>query len=66
MNVKGQSGNINYLRSSGKLPALAFSLGEDRLGATKMGYIDTNVLLRIVDSTKDQYTIQLSKYRTAY
>ncbi len=66
MNVKGQSGNINYLRSSGKLPALAFSLGEDRLGAAKMGYIDTNVLLRIVDSTKDQYTIQLSKYRTAY
>ncbi|MGL5946163.1 MAG: N-acetylmuramoyl-L-alanine amidase family protein, partial [Sediminibacterium sp.] len=29
-------------------------------------YIDTNILLRIVDSTKDQYTIQLSKYRTAY
>jgi N-acetylmuramoyl-L-alanine amidase len=55
-----------YLRSSGKLPALAFSLGEDRLGAAKMGYIDTNILLRIVDSTKDQYKVQLSKYRTAY
>lgn len=66
MTVKGQSENTIYLRSSGKLPALAFSLGEDRLGAAKMGYIDTNILLRIVDSTKDQYTIQLSKYRTAY
>lgn len=66
MTVKGQSENTIYLRSSGKLPALVFSLGEDRLGAAKMGYIDTNILLRIVDSTKDQYTIQLSKYRTAY
>ncbi|MBR2649459.1 MAG: N-acetylmuramoyl-L-alanine amidase family protein [Sediminibacterium sp.] len=66
LTVKGQSENTIYLRSSGKLPALAFSLGEDRLGAAKMGYIDTNILLRIVDSTKDQYTIQLSKYRTAY
>jgi N-acetylmuramoyl-L-alanine amidase len=64
--AEAQSSNPVFLRSSGKLPALAFSLGEDRLGAAKMGYIDTNILLRIVDSTKDQYKVQLSKYRTAY
>jgi len=54
------------LRSTGKLPALAFGLGEDRLGAAKMGYLDTNVLLKVVDSTKDQYRIQLSRHRHAY
>ncbi|MEN9598306.1 MAG: hypothetical protein RL596_617 [Bacteroidota bacterium] len=64
--ANAQPSNPIFLRSSGKLPALAFSLGEDRLGAAKMGYIDTNILLRIVDSTKDQYKVQLSKYRTAY
>jgi N-acetylmuramoyl-L-alanine amidase len=66
LQLKAQTNNQVYLRSSGKLPALAFSTGEDRLGAAKMGYIDTNILLRIIDSTKDQYTVQLSKYRTAY
>ena len=31
-----------------------------------MGYIDTNVLLRVIDSTKDMYSVQLSKFHTAY
>lgn len=55
-----------YIRTSGKLPALAYGLGEDRLGGAKMGYIDTNVLLKIIDSTKDLYHVQLSKNRSAY
>ena len=53
-------------RSTGKLPALLYGLGEDRLGGAKMGYIDTNILLRVIDSTKDMYNVQLSKYHTAY
>ncbi len=53
-------------RSTGKLPALSYGLGEDRLGGAKMGYIDTNILLRVIDSTKDMYTVQLSKFHSAY
>lgn len=53
-------------RSTGKLPALSYGLGEDRLGGAKMGYIDTNILLRLIDSTKEMYRVQLSKYHTAY
>lgn len=53
-------------RSTGRLPALLYGLGEDRLGGAKMGYIDTNILLRVIDSTKELYNVQLSKFHTAY
>lgn len=53
-------------RSVGKLPAISYGLGEDRLGGAKMGYIDTNVIFRVIDSTNDMYHVQLSKYHTAY
>ena len=59
------SNSLYYGRTTGKLPALSYGLGEDRLGGAKMGYIDSNVLLKIVDSVKDMYTVQLSKYHTA-
>ncbi len=52
--------------STGKLPSLLYGLGDDRLGGTKMGYIDTNILLKVVDSTNDLYTVQLSKFHRAY
>lgn len=53
-------------RSGGKLPALLYGLGADRLGGAKMGYIDTNIVLRVIDSTADMYALQLSKYHTAF
>jgi N-acetylmuramoyl-L-alanine amidase len=53
-------------RSIGKLPAISYGLGEDRLGGARMGYIDTNVLFRVIDSTKEMYHVQLSKQHTAY
>jgi N-acetylmuramoyl-L-alanine amidase len=53
-------------RSGGKLPALLYGQGADRLGGAKMGYIDTNVILRVIDSTKELYSVQLSKMHTAY
>lgn len=53
-------------RSAGKLPTISYGMGEDRLGGTKMGYIDTSVMFRVIDSTKDLYNVQLSKYHTAY
>lgn len=55
-----------YARSAGKLIMLASSLGEDRLGSAKLGYIDTAVLLKIIDSTKEMYHVQLSKMHKAY
>ena len=66
--TSAQNNTPNHLlaRSTGKLPALLYGLGEDRLGGAKMGYIDTNILLRVIDSTKDMYSVQLSKYHTAY
>jgi N-acetylmuramoyl-L-alanine amidase len=63
-----QTTSNNYLlaKSTGKLTMLGYGLGEDRLGGAKMGYIDTGVMLKIIDSTKDQYLVRLSKNRTAY
>jgi N-acetylmuramoyl-L-alanine amidase len=53
-------------RSVGKLPAISYGLGDDRLGGARMGYIDTNVLFRVIDSTKEMYHVQLAKQHTAY
>jgi N-acetylmuramoyl-L-alanine amidase len=58
--------NIITAKSSGKMPMLAYGLGEDRLGGAKMGYIDTGVTLKIIDSVRNQYLVRLAKNRTAY
>jgi N-acetylmuramoyl-L-alanine amidase len=55
-----------YGRTSGRLPYLAYGLGEDRLGGAKMTYLDSNVLINVVDSVKDDYKVQLSKAHFAY
>jgi N-acetylmuramoyl-L-alanine amidase len=54
------------LQTKGKLPYLLVGLGEDRLGGTKMGYLDSLVKLKAVSKVADKYCVQLSKYRTAY
>jgi N-acetylmuramoyl-L-alanine amidase len=66
LSAQQSQSNILIGRSTGKLPSMVYSLGEDRLGAAKLGYIDTNILLRVVDSTKELYKVQLSKYHSAY
>lgn len=53
-------------RTIGKLPFLEYGLGEDRLGGAKMGFLDSNVVLKIVDSVGSKYRVQLSKFHTAY
>ena len=55
-----------WARTAGKLPTLAYGLGEDRLGGAKMGYLDTSVLLKVVDTAKSMFQVQLSKNRFAY
>ena len=61
------SQNYFLAKTSGKLPSLLYSVGEDRLGGAKMTYIDTNVILRVLDTSKpNACKIQLSKNRIAY
>ena len=62
--------NLSYAQVkgtiTGKLPQLAYSNGEDRLGSAKMGYIDTGIVLPVIDSTKELYHVRLSKNHTAF
>lgn len=66
--VMAQKKETNFwiVKSTGKLPSILYGLGDDRLGGTKMGYIDTNILLKVVDSTKELYILQLSKFHKAF
>jgi N-acetylmuramoyl-L-alanine amidase len=55
-----------YGRTTGRLPFLEYGLGDDRLGGAKMTYIDSNVLVKVVDSVKDDLKVQLSAHHFAY
>src|SRR6186713_3392058 len=50
----------SYIITTGKLPQLAYSSGEDRLGSAKMGYIDTSVVMKVIDTVKNLYKVQFS------
>ncbi len=56
----------SYIITAGKLPQLAYSAGEDRLGSAKMGYIDTFVVMKVLDTVEDLYKVQLSNSRYAF
>jgi N-acetylmuramoyl-L-alanine amidase len=53
-------------RTTGPLPFLEFGQGDDRLGGAKMTYLDSNVLIRVVDSVNTDYKVQLSARFFAY
>ena len=53
-------------RTTGPLPYLEYGLGDDRLGGAKMTYLDTNVLVKVVDSSAADYKIQLSASHHAW
>ena len=65
---RAQNGNTTYLmgRTSGPLPYLEYGLGDDRLGGAKMGYLDSGVVIKVVDSVKEDYKVQLSRNHYAY
>ena len=54
------------LQTKGKIPYILLGLGDDRLGGTKMGYVDSLVKLKAVSKVGDKYCVQLSKNRQAY
>ena len=69
--LQGQSGFAqdsipSYIITKGKLPQLAYSSGEDRLGSAKMGYIDTSVVMKVIDTVKNLYKVQLSAQHYAF
>lgn len=53
-------------RTRGDMPALLFGKGTDRLGGTKIEYIDTNVVVKVIDSTSNLYQVRLSANHTAF
>lgn len=53
-------------RTTGPLPFLELGLGDDRLGGAKMTYLDSNVILKVVDSMRNDYKVQLSSHHFAW
>jgi N-acetylmuramoyl-L-alanine amidase len=52
--------------TKGRLAHLEYGLGDDRLGGAKVGYLDSNILLKITGKVGSHYRVQLTKDRTAY
>ncbi len=52
--------------TKGRLAHLEYGLGDDRLGGAKIGYIDSNIILKITGKVGTHYRVQLSKTHTAY
>jgi N-acetylmuramoyl-L-alanine amidase len=53
-------------RTTGQLPFMEYGIGDDRLGGAKIGYLDSNIVVRIVDSFGTDYKVRLSAYHSAY
>ncbi|HEY8968203.1 MAG TPA: N-acetylmuramoyl-L-alanine amidase [Puia sp.] len=58
--------SVWWARTTGKFPFMEYGIGDDRLGGAKLGYLDSNVLVKIVDSFNTDYKIQLSASHAAY
>jgi N-acetylmuramoyl-L-alanine amidase len=56
----------NIAITKGRLAHLEYGLGDDRLGGAKIGYLDSNVVLKIIGKADNDYKVQLAKNRTAY
>ncbi len=52
--------------TTGSQPYLEYGYGFDRLGGAKITYLDTGIVIKVVDSTAVNYKIQLSKNHFAY
>jgi N-acetylmuramoyl-L-alanine amidase len=58
--------SILLARTTGQLPFMEYGIGDDRLGGAKIGYLDSNIVVRIVDSFSTDYKVRLSAYHSAY
>jgi N-acetylmuramoyl-L-alanine amidase len=64
-NINAQS-KYKAARTTGVLPFFEYGPGDDRLGGAKMTYIDTNVLVKIIDSAGTDYIIELAPNLKAF
>ncbi|HVG11688.1 MAG TPA: N-acetylmuramoyl-L-alanine amidase, partial [Flavisolibacter sp.] len=64
--LHGSAQTVRYARTTGLLPYLEYGPGDDRLGGAKMTYLDTNIFMRVADSTTDDYKVQLSQQHFAF
>jgi N-acetylmuramoyl-L-alanine amidase len=55
-----------FVKTTGPLAFLKYGLGEDRLGGAKQGFLDSNILLKVVDSNGISYRVQLSRNHSAW
>ncbi|MGN6530421.1 MAG: N-acetylmuramoyl-L-alanine amidase [Ginsengibacter sp.] len=55
-----------YVKTKDSLPFLKYGLGQDRLGAAKMTFLDSNVVLKVTDSSGTDYKVQLSQLHSAW
>jgi N-acetylmuramoyl-L-alanine amidase len=63
--VLGQD-SVLLARTTGPLPFMEYGIGDDRLGGAKIGYLDSNIVVRIIDSFGTDYKVRLSIYHSAY
>ncbi len=54
------------LSTKGRLSHLEYGLGDDRLGGAKIGYLDSNIILKANAKIGKDYRIELAPGRTAY
>jgi N-acetylmuramoyl-L-alanine amidase len=64
--LTAQEASMKLFRTTGALVYMEYGLGDDRLGGAKMGYLDSNVLIRVKDSVNGDYKVQLSRNHEAY
>jgi N-acetylmuramoyl-L-alanine amidase len=64
--IAQEQGRFFLVKTIGALPFLEYGTGDDRLGGAKMSYLDSNVVLKVVDSFATDYKVQLSKFHSAY
>jgi len=53
-------------RTTGTLPFFEYGPGDDRLGGAKMTYMDTGVLVKVIDSLNNDYIIELANNLKAF
>ncbi|HEV9036870.1 MAG TPA: N-acetylmuramoyl-L-alanine amidase, partial [Puia sp.] len=53
-------------RTTGQLPFMEYGIGDDRLGGAKIGFLDSNILVKVVDSFRTDYKVRLSTQHYAY
>lgn len=58
--------SVLMTRTLGPLPYMEYGIGDDRLGGAKIGFLDSNIVLKVIDSFGTDYKVRLSANHSAY